>query len=145
MSPTAKAVKPQVLLSKKLTGSLGQINEMIEDNAKLMDLVQEIALELTHSIGVMHSLTVKYSGRANRVLDVVMPILGNLPFVPKRARSLLADLESLTARITDGQASTKKTIAGVKRGLSTANINKLSTQADELRSMTRGLLAVLPK
>ena len=145
MSPATKAVKPQVLLSKKLTGSMDQVTKLIEDNAKLMDLVQEVALELTHSIGTMHALTVKYAGKADRIVGVLSPILGSFPIFPKKAKTMLASLEEITGRINRTQASTKKTIADVKRGLSTANVSKLQNHADDLRTLTRGLLSAMPK
>jgi hypothetical protein len=114
MSPTPVAragvspAKPitYTKFSTKLTGSLDQISKMIEDNAKMMDSIQEVALELTGSIGVLHALTVKYAGMANQVLDVLLPLMQKIPHVPPKLTQFATDLEKLTQKIIDGQAAT---------------------------------------
>ena len=100
--------------STKLTGSLDQISKMIEDNAKMIDLIQEVALELTNSIGTLHTLTVKYAGIANGILDVLLPIVRGLPIIPKNVTEMLGSLESITQKIIDSQAATGKTISDVQ-------------------------------
>jgi hypothetical protein len=145
MSPAAKAPKSYVRFSTKLTGSVDQISKLIEDNAKLMDTVQELAIQLTHSIGALHSLTVRYAGVANSILDVLSPVLGHLPLIPKKAKDTMADLDRLTQRIIDGQASRSKTIADVQTGLTTGDVTRLQSHAGEIKSLTQSLLAVLPK
>ena len=61
--PTAKAgtsvAKPvsYVKFSDKLTDSLNDIGRMIQDHKNMIDTIQEIALELTNSIG---SLDLRY-------------------------------------------------------------------------------------
>ncbi len=145
MSPASKAPRTYTRLSTRLTGSIGQISNLIEENAKLMDTVQEVAIELTHSIGTLHSLTVKYAGVANNILDVVSPVLGGFPLIPKGAKHAMTRLERITQRIIDGQASTTRTIADVKTGLTTGDVTKLRSHAGELQSLTRSLVAILPK
>jgi hypothetical protein len=79
MRPTAKAgastAKPvsYVKFSDKLTDSLNDIGRMIQDHKNMIDTIQEIALELTNSIGSLHTLTVKYAGIANNILDGLLP------------------------------------------------------------------------
>lgn len=131
--------------SAKLTGSLDQISKMIEDNARMIDLIQEVALELTNSIGTLHTLTVRYAGIANSILDVLLPILRGLPLIPKNVMDLLVNLERLTQQIIDNQAGTAKTIADVQTGLSTGDVTKLQSHAGELQDLTRSLTAILPK
>lgn len=131
--------------STKLTGSLNQITKMIEENAKMIDLIQEVALELTNAIGTLHTLTVKYAGIANAILDVLLPILRGLPFIPKNVMDMLSNLESITQQIIDSQAETNKTITDVRTGLSTGDVSKLQSHAGELQTLTRSLLAILPK
>jgi ABC-type transporter Mla subunit MlaD len=145
MSPASRALKSYTPLSKKLTGSIGQITGVIEDNAKLMDTVQELAIQLTHAMGTLHTLTVKYAGTANSILDVLSPLMGSLPLIPKRAKDVLGDLEHLTQRVVDTQASTSRTIADVQLGLTTADVTRLRGHVGELQSMTKSLLSVLPK
>jgi hypothetical protein len=145
MSPASRAPKSYTRLSTKLTGSIDQVTDLIEENAKLMDTVQEIAIQLTHTIGTLHSLTLKYAGKANSILDVVSPILCSLPLIPRRAKDMLGDLERLSQRIVANQASTARTIADVQLGLTTADVTKLRGHTAELQSLSRSLLSVLPK
>ena len=145
MSSTTDAPISYTPFSTKLTGSLDQISKMIEDNAKMIDLIQEVSLELTNSIGTLHTLTVKYAGIANGILDVLLPIVRGLPIIPKNVTGMLASLESLTQQIIDSQAATGKTIADVQTGLSTGDVTKLQSHAGELQNLTRSLTAILPK
>jgi hypothetical protein len=130
--------------STKLTGSLDQISKMIEDNAKMMDSIQEVALELTGSIGVLHALTVKYAGMANQVLDVLLPLMQKIPHVPPKLTQFATDLEKLTQKIIDGQAATSKTITDVRSGLQTGDVSKLQNHTGELQNLTKTLSAILP-
>lgn len=145
MAPARRSSKSYTPISKRLTGSIDQISDVIEENAKLMDTVQEIGIELTNSIGTLHSLTVKYAGVANSILDVVAPVLDNIPLIPKQASDTMKQLERVTQKIIDAQASTGKTIADVHSGLTRGDVTKLSSQAGELKSLTRSLVAILPK
>ncbi|MEW6028869.1 MAG: hypothetical protein ACOYZ8_11850 [Chloroflexota bacterium] len=131
--------------SAKLTGSLDQISDMINDNAAMIDSIQEVALELTNSIGTLHTLTVRYAGIANAILDALLPIVRNLPLIPKNVTAMLVNLESITQKIIDNQASTSKTIGDVQIGLKTGDINRLKGHAGELQAVTRSLSAILPK
>jgi uncharacterized phage infection (PIP) family protein YhgE len=130
--------------SSKLTGSLDQINRMIEENAKMIDSIQEVALELTNSIGTLHTLTVKYAGIANQVLDVLLPFMQKIPLIPPKLTQIATDLERLTQKIIDGQASTNKTIVDVQTGLRTGDVAKLQGHAGELQNLTKSLSAILP-
>lgn len=145
MAPKTKSPVSYTPFSAKLTESLGQISRTIEDNAQMIDMLQELALELTTSIGTLHTLTVKYAGAANSVLDVILPILRNVPIVPKNVMEMLTNLERITQRIIDNQESTSRTIADVESGLRTADVTKLQSHADDLQKLTRSLTAILPK
>jgi hypothetical protein len=132
-------------LSTRVTGSLNQVSHLIEENAKLMDTVQELAIELTHSVGAMHTLAVRYAGRANSILDVLSPILRGLPFVPKKAKDLIGNLEGISQRIVSGQAARTKAIADVQSALNTGDVAGLRGHVGEIKSLTRSLTAILPK
>jgi hypothetical protein len=155
MSPTAtakssfsatKPAKPATYtkFSSKLTGSLDQIGKMIEDNAKMIDSIQEVALELTGSIGALHTLTVKYAGIANQVLDVLLPLMQKIPLIPPKLTQFATDLEKLTQKIIDSQTATSKTITDVRSGLQTGDVSKLQGHAGELQNLTKTLSAILP-
>jgi len=134
-----------VKFSDKLTDSINDITKIIEQNKEMIDSIQEIAIELTSSIGSLHTLTVKYARIANQILDVLLPILKNLPVVPKNVMALLVNLESMTQKIIDNETSTAKTITDVRSGLNTGDVNKIRGHADQLKNVTRTITGMLPK
>lgn len=149
--PIAKAgavtTKPvsYVKFSDKLTDSLNDIGKMIQDHKTMIDTIQEVALELTQSIGSLHTLTVKYAGIANNILDGLLPIAKGLPIIPKNILQLLINLESITQKIIDSNVSTSKTITDVQSGLKTGDVNKIKGHAGALQSLTKNLTSILPK
>ena len=151
LNPTAKsgtiAAKPVsvVKFSDKLTGSLNDITKMIEEHKSMIDSIQEVALELTDSIGTLHNLTVKYAGIANNILDGLLPIVKGLPIIPKNIVDLLVNLESMTQKIIDNKDQTTRTINDVQTGLKTGDVNRIKGHAGELQNVTRALTAILPK
>ena len=134
-----------VKFSDKLTDSIHDIAKIIEQNKEMIDSIQEIAIELTSSIGSLHALTVKYARIANQILDVLLPILKNLPVVPKNVMDLLVNLESVTQKIIDNEPSTSKTIGDVRSGLNAGDVNKIKGHAEQLKNVTKTLTAMLPK
>jgi hypothetical protein len=151
LKPTAKAglvpAKPVsvVKFSDKLTDSLNDITRMIEEHKSMIDSIQEIALELTTSIGTLHTLTVKYAGIANNILDGLLPIARGLPIIPKNILEMLINLESITQKIIDSKDQTTRTITDVQAGLKTGDVNRIKGHAGELQNVTRMLTAILPK
>jgi len=149
--PVAKAgvmtTKPvsYVKFSEKLTDSLNDIGNMIRAHKNMIDTIQEIALELTNSIGSLHTLTVKYAGIANNILDGLLPIAKNLPIIPKNILQMLINLESITQKIIDNNAKTTKTITDVQIGLKTGDVNRIKSHAGELQNVTKAITAILPK
>ncbi len=146
--PTASAgSRPvsYVKFSDKLSVSLNDISRMIQEHKVMIDAIQETAIELTNSIASLHTLTVKYAGIANSILDNLLPIVRNLPIVPKNVTALLSNLEVVTQKIIDNQVSTSKTIADVQTGLRTGDVNRIKGHAGELQKVTRTITAILPK
>lgn len=134
-----------VKFSDQLTNSITDVTRIIEQHKGMIDSIQEIALELTTSIGTLHTLTVKYARTANGILDVLLPILKNLPLVPKNVMQMLVNLEITTQKIIDNEVSTSKTITDVQSGLRTGDVNKIKGHAGQLQTVTRTLTAMLPK
>lgn len=134
-----------VKFSDKLTDSLNDIGRMIQEHKDMIDAIQEVALELTNSIGSLHTLTVKYAGIANSILDVLLPIVKNLPIIPKNVIDMLVNLESMTQKIIDNQASTAKTITDVQGGLRSGDVSKIKGHAGELQAVTHAITGILPK
>ncbi len=145
----AKAAAPgkvsYVKFSDKLTDSLNDINRMIQEHKDMIDAIQEVALELTNSIGSLHTLTVKYAGIANAILDVLLPIARNMPLIPKNVTDMLVNLESLTQKIIDNQVATSKTITDVQGGLRSGDVSKIKGHAGELQAVTKAITGILPK
>lgn len=145
VTPAAVAKPAQMVkFSDKLTDSINDITKMIEEHKIMIDTIQDIALELTNSIGTLHTLTVKYAGIANNILDSLLPIAKGLPIIPKNIVEMLVKLESMTQKIIDSNAKTAKTITDVQSGLQTGDVNKIKGHADELKSVTNALKAILP-
>ena len=134
-----------VKFSDKLTASITDITKIIEQHKEMIDSIQEVAIELTSSIGSLHTLTVKYARTANQILDVLLPILKNLPLIPKNVMQMLVNLESLTQKIIDNEAATSKTITDVNSGLKTGDANKLKAHAGQLQAVTKTISSIIPK
>ena len=134
-----------VKFSDKLTASITDIAKIIEQHKEMIDSIQEVAIELTSSIGSLHALTVKYARTANQILDVLLPILKNLPIIPTNVMQLLVNLESLTQKIIDNEKVTAKTIIDVNSGLKTGDANKLKAHAGQLKEVTKTISAIIPK
>ena len=134
-----------VKFSDKLTASINDISKIIEQHKEMIDSIQEVALELTSSIGSLHVLTVKYARTANQILDVLLPIVKNLPIIPANVKQMLVKLESITQKIIDNETTTTKTITEVQSGLKTGDVNKLKAHAGQMQSLTRTISAIIPK
>ncbi|HCB02476.1 MAG TPA: hypothetical protein DEP19_08850 [Anaerolineae bacterium] len=134
-----------VKFSDKLTQSIDDIQKIIESHKQMIDSIQEIALELTSSIGTLHTLTVKYARTANQILDVLLPIVKNLPLIPKNVIQMLINLEAITQKIINNEASTSKTITDVRGGLQTGDVNKLKAHAGQLQNVTKTITSIIPK
>jgi hypothetical protein len=134
-----------VKFSDKLSGSINDIVKIIEQNKEMIDSIQEVALELTSSIGSLHTLTVKYARTANQILDVLLPIIKNVPIVPANVKTMLINLEAITQKIIDNETSTTKTITDVQSGLRTGDANKLKAHAGQLQAVTKTITAIIPK
>ena len=134
-----------VKFSDQLTKSVTDVAQIIEQHKGMIDSIQEIALELTTSIGTLHTLTVKYARTANGILDVLLPILRNLPIIPKNVMQMLVTLEATTQTLIDNEVSTSKTITDVQSVLRTGDVNKIKGHAGQLQTVPRTLTSMLPK
>ncbi|GAB4505128.1 MAG: hypothetical protein Fur0043_21230 [Anaerolineales bacterium] len=146
-APTSRSSRSvsYVKFSDKLTASLNDIERMINENREMIDSIQEVAINLTDAMSGLHTLTVKYASIANSILDVLLPIVKTMPIIPKNVTDLLVNLEAITQKIMDSSDRTSKTIAEVNSGLKTGDAAKLKGHANEIKSMTNALAAMLPK
>jgi hypothetical protein len=131
--------------SAQLTGSLDQISKMIEDNARMVDLIQEVALGLTNAANTLLGVTGKYVGMGDDVLDTLLPVLRNLPIIPENVMGMLDGLEGMTKKLADNQEGTAKTLAEVHSSLSTGDVSKLQAHAAELQQLSKTLTSILPR
>ena len=144
-NPVKAGAGSMVKFSDQLTKSITDITKIIEQHKVMIDSIQEIALELTTSIGTLHTLTVKYARTANGILDVLLPILKNLPIIPKNVMQMIVNLEFTTQKIIDSEVSTSRTINDVQIGLRTGDVNKIKGHASQLQAVTKTITAMLPK
>lgn len=133
-----------VKFSDKLTGSITEIVKIIEQNKEMIDSIQMLALELTSSIGSLHALTLKYARTANQILDVLLPIIKNLPIVPPNVKTMLVNLEAVTQKIIDNEKTTAKTIADVQTGLRTGDASKLKAHVGQIQAVTKTISSIIP-
>lgn len=143
--PVARVSGNYVKLSDKLTDSINDITKMINQHKDMIDSIQDIGIQLTGAIGTLHTLTVKYAGIANNILDMLLPLMKSFPVVPPKLVELATMLEKVTQEIIDNSQSTAKTIEDVNVGLKTGDIDRLKRQSGELQKLTNNLGTILPK
>jgi len=141
--PTTKA--SHVKFSDKLTDSLEDISRMITEHKDMIDTIQEVALDLTSAMGSLHTLSVRYAGKANQILDVLLPIVKGIPLIPKNVIKLLTELEKWTQNIIDKDKSTAKTISDVNSGLKTGDVSKLKAHSKDIKKVTKTFTSLVPK
>lgn len=128
-----------VKFSNKLSDSLEDISNTVRQNAQMIDSIQEVALELSTAIGSLHGVAVRYARSANQLLDILVPIVRNLPIIPKNAQTMIVNLEKWTQMIIDNEVKTASTISSVRSGLQSGDVNKLKTHAADLQGVTKAL------
>jgi hypothetical protein len=141
LSPTPGTV---VRFSDKLTDSLADITRMINEHKEMIDAIQDVGIQLTGELGTLHSLTVRYAGIVNGVLDTLLPLLKRVPLVPQPLLQLATSMERVTQGIIDHSATTAEAITHVNAGLRTADVSQLRGYSDELQEVTRVLTSILP-
>jgi methyl-accepting chemotaxis protein len=133
-----------VKFSDQLTGTLQDITRMINQQKETIDSIQEMGIQLTATFGTLHTMTVKYAGIVNNILDLLLPFLKKIPLVPPQLLELATQIERITQQIIDNSEKTSKTIADIDAGLKTADVNRLKGYSGELQNITQALSAILP-
>ena len=133
-----------VKFSDKLSDSLQDITKMINEHKQMIDAIQEVGIQLTGALGTLHTLTVKYASIVNGVLDILLPLLKKIPFVPPKLLELATTVEHITQQIIDSSANTSKAIIDVNDGLKKGDVNQLREHSDELQEVTKRLTSILP-
>lgn len=133
-----------VKFSDRLSDSLQDITQMINEHKEMIDAIQDVGIQLTGAIGTLHTLTVKYAGVVNSALDMLLPLLKNIPLVPPKLIELATTMEKITQNIIDTSAATSKTITDVNSGLKTGDVAQLKGHSGELQALTKSLTSILP-
>jgi len=143
--PAQSKSQSYVKFSDQLTESLNDISRMISDHKEMIDTIQEVALDLTTTMGSLHGVMVKYAAKANQILDLILPVITNLPLIPPKAKKLLVELEEWTQKIIDNQKTTSKTITDVTSGLKSGDVSKLKSHSGELKRVSKNISSILSK
>jgi hypothetical protein len=136
--------KDFVHFSDKLTGTLEEVTRAIEENKTIIDTVQELGIELSHTISSLSVTAVKYAKMVDSVLDTIVPIIDNIPLVPQKTVDFLNKVRSLADKIV-ASCDTSQRIAGdVEGGLTRGDVTKLKTHSGELKQVVTMLRDILP-
>jgi hypothetical protein len=136
--------KPHVRFSDRLTASLEEVSNIIEENKTTLDAIQDIALEVTRTAGVLGAAAARYARMVDSVLDTAVPILSNIPLVNQKILDVIVDLQELANNIIEVCAVADKVIPDVEDGLRNADVVKLQAHTGDLEKMTTALQRILP-
>ncbi|MDX9990408.1 MAG: hypothetical protein RBS68_00035 [Anaerolineales bacterium] len=134
-----------VKFSDQLTGTLQDITKMINEQKETIDSIQEMGIQLTNTFGTLHTVTVKYAGVVNNILDMLLPFLKKIPLVPPQLLEMATKIERVTQQIIDNSDKTSKTIADIDTGLKTGDVSRLRGYSGELQKITQAFSTILPE
>jgi len=134
-----------VKFSDKLTGSLEDITGMINRHKDMIDAIQELGIQLTGAFDTLHTVTVKYAGVVNRVLDILLPLIEKIPLFPERFVEMARSMERITQQIIDNSAVTTKTIRAVNDGLRNGDVERLRGHSMEMQNVNTRMTAIIPE
>lgn len=125
--------------SDKMTGALQNITNVIEDNRGTLDSIQDMALELTHTIQFLRTVVMRYVGIADEILKTIVPIIDRLPIVPDKVVNFAKEALELAQKITTASEMAQKVLPGVEASLRTADVSGLQASKSDMASLTRAL------
>jgi hypothetical protein len=143
MAVARKTKKNYVHFSDKMTEALQNINEVIVDNRSTLDSIQDMAVELTRSVQVLEKAAVKYISMVDGILEQVIPIMKNIPLVPKKLLALFVKIEATTTKFMAACELAEKVLPGVEEGLTTANMTKLQESTGDVQRLTTTLQSLV--
>jgi hypothetical protein len=130
--------EPYVRFSEKLTASLEEVVDVIDD------AIQDIALEVTRVAGFLQATAAKYARMVDSVLDTAVPILKGIPLVSDKVLDVIVELQELANNILDVCTTAEKVIPDVEQGLMKADVVRLQKHTGDLQKVTQALQKVLP-
>jgi hypothetical protein len=144
--PTAVIVQPSkyVHFSDKMTEALMNINRVIQDNKKTLDSIQDMAIELTHTIRSLQAIAIRYVRTVDSILETIVPIMKKLPIVPDQITDFAEEALELAKKIVTASDLADKVLPGVEAGLTTADMTKLQASTGQVQQLTRTLQGLMP-
>lgn len=143
--PTANiGKKGYAPFSSKLTGTLNDIERMVQENAATMDSIQEVGIEMTRTISALATTVSQYATTIDAILDMIFPLILNLPILDEKTKKKLTDIKTLADKLLPQAGNAAKIATDVEQGLVNGDINKLKTHAVALKDVSKSLSAVLP-
>jgi hypothetical protein len=143
MALAKKSSKDYVHFSDKMTEALQNINKVIVDNRSTLDSIQDMAVELTRSVQVLEKAAVKYIRMVDGVLEQAIPVMKNIPLVPKKILALAVKIEATTTKFLAACELAEKVLPGVEEGLTTANMTKLQASTVDVQRLTTSLQSLV--
>jgi hypothetical protein len=134
-----------VKFSDKLTDSLEDITGMINRHKDMIDAIQELGIQLTGAFDTLHTVTVKYAGVVNGVLDILLPLIEKIPLFPARFVEMARSMERITQQIIDNSANTTRTIRAVNDGLRNGDVERLRGHSMEMQDVNTRMTAIIPE
>jgi len=134
-----------VKFSDKLTDSLEDITGMINRHKDMINAIQELGIQLTGAFDTLHTVTVKYAGVVNGVLDILLPLIEKIPLFPARFVDMARSMERITQQIIDNSANTTKTIRAVNEGLRNGDVERLRGHSMEMQNVKTRMTAIIPE
>ncbi len=131
-----KSGKNYVHFSDKMTDALQNINKVIVDNRSTLDSIQDMAVELTRSVQVLEKAAVRYIRLVDGVLEQVIPVMKNIPLVPKGILNLFVKIEATTTKFLTACELAEKVLPGVEEGLTSADMTKLQASTGDVQRLT---------
>lgn len=136
--------KDFVPFSDKLTQSLEEVSNKIEENKVILDTIQELGIELSQAVNLLSTSALKYANMVNSVLDTVMPVVSNLPFIPKQTQKFLADLNTFADKFLASCQASQKISGSVETGLVSGDVNALKTHSADLKRVVASVRTLVP-
>jgi len=143
-SAGVSSAKGYVHFSDKLTGTLQDITKTIEENKEIIDTVQELGIDLSRTIASLSVTAIKYVKMVDSVLDMVVPVIINIPLIPKKTTESLNNLRSLVDKIVASCESSQKISTDVEKGLVSGDVTKLKSHSADLKKVTASIRDILP-
>jgi hypothetical protein len=142
--PAAAGEKDFVHFSDKLTDTLEDVTKSVEENKAIIDTVQELGIDLSHTIASLAVTAVKYAKMVDSMLDMVVPVLDSIPLVPQKTVDFLNKVRSLADKIVNTCETSQRIAGDVEGGLTRGDVNKLKEHSGELKNVVTLLRDILP-